>query len=359
MKINNRSCAKLISLTIGFSASLALVSCETPPPPPPPPVIVQAPAPIPQVQLPQEPPPLVVAVRPIEERVNDAIVRAAGNHADLMRAINQLAYSPITSPEGLNGSMDNAARVYSPGLAPSFIGFGGMIGAQNAEFVEGVRRTARYDGLDTVVYRLYQDANYAATLPGANSAGADIKAAWNSDIGTISSAASNVKQQSYDLQKQAGWKKLKTDDRKARIGAIKQATTLRFDPSYTTKLSLAEIGTIRPSDYDGPQRRQAFWQVYGRTSAPRTSSFVSQANGKMTRKALTLSALEILGATGPASKDWINGFMISPALNRCTVTARLNTEQCLAAGYFKYEDAFCVAEHELKEISTCLSTIVR
>ena len=75
----------------------------------------------------------------------------------------------------------------------------------------------------------------------------------------------------------------------------------------------------------------------------------------MHRKALTLSALEILGATGSDSSEWIENYMTSPRLTQCVNTARLNTEQCIAAGHFKYEDAFCIAEHELKEISDCLA----
>jgi len=230
-----------------------------------------------------------------------------------------------------------------------------LIGAQNTQFAEGVMETARYQGLDTVVYQLYVDPDYAASLPGAQEASGEIQNAWASDIAAIGRSAAHVKDQSYSLQKQPKWKKLRTDSRAERLEAVAQAQSARFEPPDATKRQIAQIGTIREADPDGPQKRQDFWQVFGHGAPPQTEIFASQYRGVMHRKALTLSALEILGATSSDSSEWIENYMTSPRLTQCVNTARLNTEQCIAAGHFKYEDAFCIAEHELKEISTCLT----
>jgi len=341
-----------ISLPILFACTLLLVTaCKTTEAPAP--VIEQVAEIIPAP--PPPPPPLFIDARPTAERINEPLVRAAGNHAVLMSHVNSIPTQDISSPEHMNKTMDGLSQVFSPSLGPALIGYGALIGAQSTEFVEGVIDTARHQGIDSVIYQLYVDPNYAASLPGALSASSDIQNSWASDIASIDRSGAHIKSQSYSMQKKEQWKKKRADSRTERLEIISRAKSIRFDPPRTTAQQIAEVGTIRAHDVSGPVKRQQFWQTYGRTDQPQTETFVSQYRGAMHRKALTLSALEILGATGAESSEWIENYMTSPRLTQCVTTARLNTEQCIAAVHFKYEDAFCIAAHELKEISNCLS----
>ena len=344
---------------IMLASMLILVACTTPPPQPYPDTNASHTEPAQAIIAPPPPPPLHIRARPTGERMAEPLVRAAGNHAVLMGHVHQIVNEAINSPEHMNQTMDGLSQVFSPGIGPALIGYGALIGAQNSGFAEGVIETARYRGLDSVIYQLYVDPDFAASMPGAQSAIAEIQNAWANDIAALEQSAAHIKKQSYDLQKLPEWKKLRTDSRTERLEAIGQAQSLRFDPPDTTRRQIAQIGTIRQGDLDGPQKRQAFWQVFGYTPPPTPQIFPDQQNTTLQRKALTLSALEILGATGNDSSEWIENYMTSPWLAQCVNTARLNTEQCIAAGHFKYEDAFCIAEHELKEISTCLADITR
>ncbi len=352
--------SQIARTTLCLSAAVLFVACKTTEPALPAPVITGSPSPAPIVEptKPAPPPPLFIPARPTAERMGEALIRAAGNHAVLMSQINLIPTEEIRSPDHMNQTMDGLSQVYSPSLGPALIGYGALIGAQNSDFAEGVIETARYQGIDSVVYQLYMDPNYAASMPGAIFASADIQNAWASDIAAISRSGEHIKSQSYSLQKQAKWKKLKTDSRAKRLEAIGRAQSIRFKPPQHTAQQIAEVGTIRADDGAAAQKRQQFWRTYGRNSAPRSQTFQSQYNSPIHRKALTLSALEILGATSAESSKWIENYMTSPKLNQCVNTARLNTEQCIAAGHFKYEDAFCMAEHQLKEISNCLTSSV-
>ncbi|MCF6275188.1 MAG: hypothetical protein L3J05_05435 [Robiginitomaculum sp.] len=336
---------------------LTLAACKTTEPPAPAPVLEPTPAPAPIVAptKPAPPPPLFIPARPTAERIDEPLVRAAGNYAVLMNQVNLIAAASLRSSAHLNQTMDGLTQVYSPSLGPALLGYGALIGAQQPEFVEGVIETARSQGIDSVVYQLYVDPDYAASLSGAPYAAAQIQNAWASDIAAVSRASEHIKSQSYSLQKQKQWKKMRADSRSDRLEVLSRSKSTRFNPPHATTEKIAIIGTIRASDAGGDQKRQQFWQVYGRNSPPRTQTFRSQYKGEMHRKALTLSALEILGATSSESTQWIENYMTSPGLTQCVNTARLNTEQCIAAGHFKYEDAFCMAEHQLKEISNCLS----
>ncbi len=343
----------ILAILAMLAIAPSLTGCKTTEAALPAPVVEQAP--VPEITEPAPPPPLTIPERPVSERVDEALMRHAGNYAVLRQQITGAESGAIDTPEQMNATMDGLSRVFSPSLGPSFLGYGAMIAIQNTEFVEGVLDTARFQGLDTVVYRLYADPGYVTSLPGATSAAVDVQNAWASDIAAIGRAGANIKAQSYSLQKRSEWKKKRADNRSTRIEAISQSRAARFDPPFQTKQELAAIRPIRGDDPFGTQQRQEFWQIYGRSSAPQSQTFQSQYNGEMNKRALTLAALEILGATGKDSTIWIENYMTSPSLTQCVNTARLNAEQCLAAGHYKYEDAFCIAEHELTEISNCLT----
>ncbi|HFB55028.1 MAG TPA: hypothetical protein ENJ46_03810 [Hellea balneolensis] len=334
---------------IALFTSVMISACTTTQQP------VAPPPPKPVVTTPTPPPPLSITQRPISERVQEPLVKGAANHAVLMQQILSIPDQTVSEPTDLNAIMDGLAQVFSPSLGPALIGYGSLVAVQNTEFSEGVLERARYQGIDSVIYQLYSDPNYAASLPGASSAGKDIQSAWASDVAAIGRTGAHIKSLSYDLQKQKSWKKMRADSRPERLRSLENAKSLRYEAPYQTRSEIAKIGTLRASDNDTAQKRQKFWQTYGRNAPPISQTFATQYQSVMHRKALTLSALEILGASGNDSKTWIDNYMTSPRLNRCITTARLNTAQCIAAGHYKYEDAFCIAEHELKEISNCLT----
>lgn len=303
---------------------------------------------------PAQPTSLHIPARPTAERMNESLVRAAGNHAVLMTNVNRIPTEQISSPEHMNKTMDGLRQVFSPSMGPAMIGYGALIGTQNSKYVEGVLRTAKQEGIDSVIYQLYANPNYAVSLPGALAATADIQTSWASDIASIDRSSAHIKSQSYSMQKKTQWKKKRADSRAKRLQTIGQAKSLRFKAPASTAQKIAEVGTIRANDASGTLKRQQFWQAYGRVEQPQNDDKLNYI-GVMQRKALTLSALEILGATGAESSEWIDKYMASPQLSRCVATARLNTEQCIAAVHFKYEDAFCISAHQLKEISTCMT----
>ncbi|PHS77475.1 MAG: hypothetical protein COB56_03395 [Robiginitomaculum sp.] len=343
-----------IILPTVFACSVSLMgACETAGQVAPTPAVEQV-ASIEHVQ-PTQPDPMVIPARPTAERMNESLVRAASNYAVLMNQINLIPEETIGSPKHMNQTMDGLIQVFSPSLGPALIGYGALIGAQSSDFVEGVLRTAKQRGVDSVIYQLYVNPNYAVSLPGALSATSDIQISWTNDIASIDRSSAHIKSQSYSMQKEAKWKKKRADSRTERLQVINKSQSLHFVAPEGTAQQIAEVGTIRAGDISGSAKRQQFWQAYGRAEQPKSENSTLNYIGVMQRKALTLSALEILGATGAESSEWIEDYMASPRLTQCVNTARLNTEQCIAAVHFKYEDAFCIAAHQLKEISNCMS----
>lgn len=286
--------------------------------------------------------------RPVHIRADEPLIIGAAHHAELIQQLTHTGTAQINTPQDLDQAMDGLSEILSSTLGANFLSYGALIGALNSDFVYGLKSTAQTKGLDVVIYNLYSNPSYARQITGAASASADIKTAWMQDIANIISVGTAVKQQSYNLQKQKRWKQLSKAGRQARINVIKQ-TNAKFPlPPLQTRRNLG-------SNEQNPQiKRQNFWRNFGRVNAPHPTAMQPSANSAMNSKALTLAALEILGASGGQSQAWIEGYMVSPKLNQCIKKARLNMQQCLAAGHFKYEDAFCLAQHELIETSNCL-----
>ena len=335
--------------------ALFIAACETTPAPPPPPQIVYAPAPEPVVYA---PPPVIVAPlsvpqRSADVRMNETLVRSAASHAGVMRRVTRAAATPISSKDDLNRMMDDLTVLFSPTLGAGMTSYGALVATQNTQFVDSVLDKAQSDGLDSVVYQLYASPDYATQFSGSYGAAADVAAAWQEDISVIRSAGAQIKQQSYSLQKQPTWKKQRADSRKERIAALKSSRNILASIDSTSQRDIAAAGAVSSRDFDGPERTAAFWRAYSKsgvspgTATPRMSQRM--------KRALTLAALDTLGATDGKSSAWIANYTTTPVLNQCTNWARLHTEQCLAAGHYKYEDAYCIAEHQLTDGSECLS----
>jgi|GEM_PF-3123048 len=341
----------LAIFTAGFSA------CATPPPPP----VIAAPAPMPA----PAPVPVVIAPAPIVQqvftipsrtpdvRMNEALVRSAASHAGVMRRVTQAAGSPISTKDDLNRMMDELTVVFSPTFGAGLTSYGALVATQNTQFVDSVLDRAQAEGTGTVVNRLYSNADYAGGFSGSYAAAADIAAAWRDDISAIRNAGAQLKQQSYSLQKNPAWKKQRADSRKERIAALKASRNVLASIDSASHRDIAAAGAVSSRDFDGAQRTAGFWRAYSK-SGIMAGGGAPRMNKRM-KRALTLAALDVLGATDSKSSTWITNYTTTPALNQCTNWSRLHTEQCLAAGHYKFEDAYCIAEHQLSDAAKCLT----
>jgi len=73
--------------------------------------------------------------------------------------------------------------------------------------------------------------------------------------------------------------------------------------------------------------------------------------------ALALGALMTPGV-GQDRPELLDRLLNDRAVHACMDWSRTQMEVCVAAGHFKYEDAFCIAQHQLTEIGGCIGGIV-
>lgn len=339
-----------------FGLALWVSACATPPPPPAP-VIVAAPppvqtAPVITAPAPVAPPPINIPMRSTDQRMSEALVRSASSHAGFMRAAQRAGYADIQTKDDLNRIMDDLTVAYSPLMGAGLTSYGALVAAQNTQFVDSVLDAAQNESVDRVVYQLYASPDYVTQFSGAYAGASDVASAWAEDKAALVNSAAALKQKSYDLQKDPAWKKQRADSRKERIAALKTSSSVVASIEQSAQRDIASAGAISSRDFTGPERSAAFWRAFGKTSVPIGGNPVMSRRMK---KTLTLAALETLGATGTDSSAWIRNYATTPQLNQCTNWIRLHVEQCLAAGHYKYEDAYCIAEHQLSDTAECLT----
>jgi hypothetical protein len=67
----------------------------------------------------------------------------------------------------------------------------------------------------------------------------------------------------------------------------------------------------------------------------------------------TLAALYIVAATqDPAAQT--DRLMSEDSTKNCLELAQVQFYQCMSAAHFRYENAFCLGEHALKDMGACI-----
>lgn len=220
-------------------------------------------------------------------------------------------------------------------LLKGAIAYGAVAALQDKTFVAGVR-TYAVDPVQrrAMVAQIMRNPNYAATLPGADSAAGLVVAALGDEGEHLYGLGTAVKQAAYDVQKQK-WSKADVANRPGRLAEAKSlsATPLSGDVEETDRLERAAVGA-------------APLGVTGQAKAPPYSPVVSRA--------LAVAAVAALGEAGDANFEQVSGLMADPASATCLNMSKLNLYQCLAVSKPHYEDVFCLGQHVLMDTGQCL-----
>ncbi len=340
------------------------------------------------------------------------LIQATANYAQYRRDLNSVRTVNIDSAAALDGVMDRLAAHRPVHLSNAFIGYSALLVAQQQDFVDQVREVAEYFGKDQVITGLLNDPAYVMTFKNSDKALQTALASADDEEADILRLGEKLKQQSYSLQHQ-DWA-MQVADRADRLALIQAPSTPPAPQDYVTALS--ETGAIA-SDQEAVEnaaRREALAGVFDPLRMPETPSAqpvatltaagegdaavqtasaepppadtatdsapaeagaeaVTTAVGatdndtmatiaydedeaRSTNAIMTLAALEALGVGG-TRPEAMTRVMSKVRTQSCLDWAHTQLQVCIAAGHFKYEDAFCIAEHQLNQVAQCLGAV--
>ena len=201
----------------------------------------------------------------------------------------------------------------------------GVVASENALFRKGVLQAMKRQGSQRLLAQLDGQNGFAAKLPGAGSATADVLTAISAEDELMSEVQKRFLDTAYGFQKQR-WGMLETPaGRTGDAGERDIADADETDGSVHWAALLQELAGIKSA------------QAYNTTV--------------MMERVLALGARDIIAeATG---EDLPPIDISDRFAETCLNWARLNLNQCLSAAHFPSEEAWCASKHAVEEVRTC------
>lgn len=287
---------------------------------------------------------------------------AAQVYADYHEEVDWAGRREIASARDLDETMDALAAYYDDEtLADAQLAYAALIATQHPEFIDSVRAVADYYGVEAARTGLLDDTLFVTGFDGAYEAGQSVREALDADAEELRAVSDRYRLAAYNLQSEA-WARRRNRDRSDRLAALEAASDrLRVDfetpdPAELHARFAPTRGSIGSASalYEGGVAEGPS----GPMSAPDLVLNVGEAqlspDERRVGRILAVAALQAVESADPAAIDRL---LQDPAAQRCIAWARLDLAQCVAAGQFKYEDSFCIAEHALNDIATCLSVM--
>ena len=313
-----------------------------------------APSPVLHLETPETP-------DPAESADPGLVVSEAGRYAAYHAVIADLADAPIAGPDDLDSAMDRLTAFYGEErLARAWIAYAAIIAAQHPEYIDEVRELADYYGAEAATQGLMYDPTFATSFRSAGEAEDSVVEAVERDNDRIRLVSDRYRAAAYDLQ-HSDWANLRARDRQDRLAAMRLGQENELDVSDEELMALIETQADRPvpaSSLFTPISAPSPSTASATAAAPSLTLEVGEGAIEPDRqrmgRILSVAALQAISDDPANVEAAIVMLMNDPAVERCMAWVRLDMEQCVAAGHFKFEDSFCIAEHALGDVSDCL-----
>jgi hypothetical protein len=230
-------------------------------------------------------------------------------------------------------------------MAASWIAYAAMIAADEPAFAEEIeRRMKKRGGTEAFIAELEANPALVRNMPGAEEAVAAIMAFATNDAAKLRKVGDSFISEAYSMQKVA-WAKapINRGGTKRVEDALKFAATRRW-ADYDRKVKPNRHGAVRP-DLFSLASWSPDWSQENEAVNP------SARPGTIVTKALILGARY---ATNTAEQQHLASFGTSTKSERCFTNAKMNLDQCIAATRTPYEEAFCLGQHALNDVSSCV-----
>lgn len=291
--------------------------------------------------------------------LQDAVHAYAAFQSD----IGALRAAAVGNADQLEGVLDTATRHNRDQLSRGWIAYGAMTAAQSPAFVAGVRETAAYYGRDAVIRGMLIDTAWARTLRGGDEATQIVLDSATADASRIISVADRYQELAYGLQRQR-WANAVAPRQAERVQRVRSnglapPHVAGPDGGRLYARPLSQSPATDPTAYGG----RRFWDAVG--GAPDTAEATAPVSyqwrlrperGEAVNRMITIAALNALDAADERPQE-VDRLLNEQRSRDCVEMAQLQLYQCMSAARFRYENAFCLGQHALRDIGNCISAV--
>jgi hypothetical protein len=128
------------------------------------------------------------------------------------------------------------------------------------------------------------------------------------------------------------------------------------------RLTVAAL-SVQPASDPTAYGGRRFWdavrggnEVVEVAAAPAATFRVNVTRGEVFDRMAAVAALQALDAVD-ANQSAVSRLVADPRSRDCFEMAQLQLYQCMSAARFRYENAFCLGQHGLRDIGTCIGAV--
>lgn len=284
---------------------------------------------------------------------DDSLERAAADYVRFREDVAAIEAMPFDNVDVTREAHRRLAAHDAAGISGGWVAYAALVAADTPEFAEalkkemdkkGNRRRGTLGGRDGLISNLSQNPSFARSLPGASDAIEAILTMTAQDGARITALGEAFKTQAYAMQK-TKWGKQRISSSQERLVEAERYKKGRAKPAMPAFERQADDGVIAPVLASAKGEWSADW---GR-NAP--SGHMSEANAEVIMdRILNLAARY---STNTLNPKIVSVYAKNNKSRRCLEMSKLTLDQCIAATRTPYEEAFCLGEHALNDISEC------
>lgn len=305
-----------------------------------------------------------IAAESLAQPADTALERRAAAYVAFREDVATVEATPFNSASTTREAHKRLATHDSKALSAGWVAYAALVAADTPEFVEGlqaelsaapkkgkkVKGAAALKGRDAFFAKLAEDPTYAGKVAGADLALQRVLSMTAQDAARFSALGESFKQQAYAMQRTA-WGKSKIP-----AGAQRNAEAAQFGAARPAKpmpasQAVTSDGVTAPmlNSLDGA------WAPGWGASAPAPRDIEPNARVVLDR-VLNLAARY---AVGGANEKLVDAYAKNDRADQCLYIATLTLRQCIAATRAPYEEAFCLGEHALNDVSGCVGWVAQ
>ena len=295
----------------------------------------------------------------------EPIVKAAGSYVTFQEDVANLEKSQVKTGKQLDAALDRMAGHSPKTLAKGYISFGALNAAQSQGFNASLEKVRKNYGEERLYTGLKTDMNYASRLPGSGDA---VQAALNTALvegAKASMVGEQFEQAAYSLQKLP----MKTERAPAGAVRVAQLKAAQAKGRPVSSTFLAAMNAPAAGESQTEQGSRLLQQISQALKIGPSSAYASSTNltGGLKYKAqnretidrmVTLAAYQELDPSAKFASEQ-EAVMLDPKTEGCLEWSKLQLNQCVSASRFKYEHAFCLGRHALKDVGACMKNPVQ
>jgi hypothetical protein len=297
-----------------------------------------------------------VAAESLAQPRDTALERAAADYVRFREDVAVIEATPFTSAETTREAHRRLSAHKAEALSAGWVAYAALVAADTPAFRKSLEEAVssrkkgrnKLTGLDAVLAELAADPAYPRRLAGANEAIERVLAMTAQDARRFSTLGEAFKEQAYALQK-TKWGVAKIPASSARLSDADGYLRSRPPAQEPALTPVTEKGVTAPTLASAAGPWSADWGkggVSGRMSEPNAEVVMNRV--------LNLAARY---AVSGVNEKTVAVYARNDKSNNCLSFAQLTLRQCIAATRAPYEEAFCLGEHALNDVSSCIGWV--